>query len=302
MTAPYTAQIDITQLTAGTVQATDVYPAVDVTDLTQSTTGTTKKYTIGQLFTFILNGMGIITYQPCDAASTANLNAIYNNGVLGAGATLTNAGVQAAFTLDGTTGVQFNRYLITDQTDQTQNGIYILTVVGSASTNWILTRAPDCNTAANIIDDATVFVEQGNTYAGTLWRLTFSGICVVGTTLLVWSEFSITPSVVFTWNTITGTTATIHAANGYIPTNTGLTTFTLPTVSNIGDVFIIKGFGSGGWKVAQNAGQQILLGNDATTNGVTGFIASTNQYDNIEATYITTNIWSITSIGNITLN
>ncbi len=45
--------IPITGLTNGTVKATDLYPAVDVTDTTQATTGTTKNYSIAQLSNFI---------------------------------------------------------------------------------------------------------------------------------------------------------------------------------------------------------------------------------------------------------
>ena len=51
-----TALVPITQLNGGvngTVKATDVYPAVDVTDPTQAPTGTTKRYTIQQLANFI---------------------------------------------------------------------------------------------------------------------------------------------------------------------------------------------------------------------------------------------------------
>lgn len=61
--------IPITGLTAGTaVLATDVYPAVDTTDFTQAPTGTTKKYTIAQLQTF----MGALTIVPV-SGSTATI-------------------------------------------------------------------------------------------------------------------------------------------------------------------------------------------------------------------------------------
>ncbi len=47
------AGIQITQLSAGTIKQTDVYPAVDVTDHSQSPDGTTKKYTLTQLGAFL---------------------------------------------------------------------------------------------------------------------------------------------------------------------------------------------------------------------------------------------------------
>lgn len=55
-----TAIIDITELNGGvngTVKNTDIYPAVDVTDTTQAPTGTTKRYSISQLVTFIGGGL-----------------------------------------------------------------------------------------------------------------------------------------------------------------------------------------------------------------------------------------------------
>lgn len=51
--------VDITQLNGGingTVKSTDIYPAVDVTDTTQAPSGTTKRYSIAQLSTFIGGG------------------------------------------------------------------------------------------------------------------------------------------------------------------------------------------------------------------------------------------------------
>src|SRR3972149_1888479 len=41
--------------------------------------------------------------RSCTLASTANLTATYNNETIGLGATLTNSGTLAAFTIDGVT-------------------------------------------------------------------------------------------------------------------------------------------------------------------------------------------------------
>lgn len=43
----------ITALPAGTVKATDYYPATDTTDFTEAPSGTTKKYSIAQLQSFL---------------------------------------------------------------------------------------------------------------------------------------------------------------------------------------------------------------------------------------------------------
>ena len=52
---------------------------------------------------------------------------------------------------------------------QTQNGVYVVTNIGSGSTNWILTRSSDTDTSGNQDDAFTLdegsyfFVEEGDT-------------------------------------------------------------------------------------------------------------------------------------------
>jgi len=85
----------------------------------------------------------------------------------------------------------------------------------------------------------------------------------------------------FTWNHVTGTSQAMSSNNGYITDNASLITLTLPTTSSIGDEIEIIGNGAGGWLIAQNSGQQIKFGNASTTSGVSGSLASTNQYDSV---------------------
>lgn len=108
----------------------------------------------------------------------------------------------------------------------------------------------------------------------------------------------------FTWSTVTSSTQAITANNGYV-SNDGATlvTFTLPAVSstNLGDTFIIVGLGSGLWKLAQNASQSIQFGNVSTTAGVTGYLASSNQFDNVKIVSTGTDTWAVLeAVGNIT--
>ena len=92
-----------------------------------------------------------------------------------------------------------------------------------------------------------------------------------------------------TWNDTTGTSATLATANGYVADNASLVTFTLPSTAAFGDSYIVQGKGAGGWKVAQNASQQIQLGSSATTSGTGGSLASTNQWDALEIVCVTAN-------------
>jgi hypothetical protein len=83
----------------------------------------------------------------------------------------------------------------------------------------------------------------------------------------------------FVWNDVTGTSLTMVSGNGYVADNSSLVTLTLPTTSIFGDVIQVVGKNTGGWAIAQNAGQTIHFGDENTTTGVTGSLASTNQYD-----------------------
>ena len=138
---------------------------------------------------------GIHFHEPVRVESPINLNATYNNGTAGVGATLTNAGTQAALVIDGVTVSVNDRVLIYTQTNQTQNGIYVVTSVGSGSTNWILTRASDANTyvinsASGLSEGSTVFVQQGATGAGETYTCNTSGVIVFGTTNITFVQIS----------------------------------------------------------------------------------------------------------------
>lgn len=84
--------------------------------------------------------------------------------------------------------------------------------------------------------------------------------------------------------------ATLAAQNNYIINNgASLVTLTLPTTAALGDTYIITGQSSGGWEIAQTAGQTIHIVAQTTTSGVGGSLASTNQYDNVSVICIIAN-------------
>lgn len=102
---------------------------------------------------------------------------------------------------------------------------------------------------------------------------------------------------------VTGTTQAAAINNSYISNNAGLCTITLPSVAAIGSVVNIGGLGAGGWLIAQNSGQLIRFGNQVTSTGVGGSLASSNQYDNITLQCVVANTtWVVqASQGNITV-
>lgn len=113
-------------------------------------------------------------------------------------------------------------------------------------------------------------------------------------------------SVVFNWVDQTSTPVTILTNHGYTADNGSTqTVFTLPTSASIGDAIEVQGKGSGGWIINQAASQQIFFGNTSTTAGVSGSLASTQQYDAVMLRALTsgaTSIWSVVrSQGNLTV-
>lgn len=125
---------------------------------------------------------------PCFAASTADLNATYLNGVLGVGATLTNAGSLVAFSIDGTSPSLNARILVKDQTNTFENGIYTLTTVGSGAVAWVLTRATDYDQSSEIAPGDFVIVTDGTINAGTGWVET-AIVTTMGTDPILFTQF-----------------------------------------------------------------------------------------------------------------
>jgi hypothetical protein len=107
----------------------------------------------------------------------------------------------------------------------------------------------------------------------------------------------------YTWNDITGTSATMVVQNAYVSDNAGLVTLTLPTTAAFGSTILVVGKGAGGWTVAQNSGQSITAGSSTTTSGATGSLSSTNAKDFIQLACTTANTgWTVIGMqGNITV-
>lgn len=105
------------------------------------------------------------------------------------------------------------------------------------------------------------------------------------------------------WTTVSGTSQALAINNGYYANNAALVTLTLPTTAAVGDLIMVGGQGAGGWKIAQNASQTIQFGNQVTTSGTGGNLASTLQYDNVTLRCMVANtafaVWG--SQGNLTV-
>ena len=102
-------------------------------------------------------------------------------------ATTTNLNLSSpGTTIDTITLSVNNRVLVKDQTTASQNGIYVWNGAASA-----MTRASDADSTTKLNGGAFVFVEEGTIAATTGWVLQQpTGTYVLGTTALVWSQFS----------------------------------------------------------------------------------------------------------------
>lgn len=97
------------------------------------------------------------------------------------------------------------------------------------------------------------------------------------------------------WNNVTGTSASMAADSGYVANNAGLVTLTLPATAAFGTALSVVGLGAGGWTIAQNVGQSIIIGNVTSTVGVGGSVASSNQYDSLNLICVVANTtWAAT--------
>jgi hypothetical protein len=131
-----------------------------------------------------------------DAATTAALT------VTATTTTLTNAGTMAPLVIDGVTLAVGQRVLVKDQATAAQNGIYSVTNIGSTTVKWVLTRAADADTSAEIAG-AVITVDSGTTNGAGLFSNDFKKTSTLGSTAMNWRSIL-----------DTGNISSLHHASG----------------------------------------------------------------------------------------
>lgn len=241
-----------------------------------------------------LAASGIHYHDPVYVESpntTGNLNATYNNGASGVGATLTNAGTQAALTIDGVLTTVGMRVLIYNQTNAFENGVYTVTTVGDGSTNWVLTRATDADTYAPFSPNSlgqgdAFFVQAGNTGAGETYICNTVGPIVFGTTAITFAQIS--SAQVYsagTGLTLTGTQFSIS--------NTAVTAGSYGSASSV-PTFTVNAQGQ--LTLATNAA--IAINGNQITSGTVGSAYISGSYTGITGVgVLTAGTWNADTVG-----
>jgi len=159
------------------VNGSDIIEFATVPQTTGTPSGNNDFATVGYV-AGIVSGLK----DPKDAvrvASTANL-------ALTGGATLT---------IDGVTMVNADRVLLKNQTSALENGIYVVSGIG---TTYALTRSTDADVSGEVTQGLSVDSIEGTVNALKRWVLTTADPITLNTTALVFSQtpipFSITPS------------------------------------------------------------------------------------------------------------
>jgi hypothetical protein len=211
---------------------------------------------------------GFHVHTPVLVATTGNLTATYNQpggAGVGVGATLTNSGTQVALSIDGVAMATNNRVLVWQQTSGLQNGIYVVTTVGSGSTNWVLTRSADADTSSegdpnSIGGGDYFFVDSGATLGYHSYICVNTSTITFGTTSIDFNEFSSVPAYTGGTN-ITVDGQVINVSGTIAATLGGTGTSTVTT----GD--LLYGSGTNTWsKLAAGAGYKSLVMNAGGTN------------------------------------
>jgi len=239
------------------------------------------------------------------ASTTGALPAnTYDNGSSGVGATLTGNANGALAAQDGVTLTTNDRLLVKDESAQANNGIYVLTTVGDGSNPYVLTRATDMDgSPTSEIPGAFTFVEEGTVNADAGFVCTTNAPVTMGTTAIVWAQFSGAGSIVAgdgltkTGNELSvnvdGVTTAISADAVVVKASANLTTPNIGVAN--GDSLTVTGNVDG---VSSNmSGVVVVTGNVSGGNLISGASITDGTYNSTDGVF--TGVVSIDASGNI---
>lgn len=178
----------------------------------------------------------------------------YANGTLGVGATLTASTDGALGDIDSVTVQAGDRILVKNQAAALQNGIYVVTSIGSSGAKWMLTRATDADTssATEVSYGMSTYVQNGSVNGSKKFYMSNSAAITMGTTSLNFTQttlqsISLNESLEIRAVAIDGSattneiTATITVQKSDL--STSLETIIIPAGTTSGKGFLISSTG-----------------------------------------------------------
>lgn len=243
------------------------------------TNATTTSFAItGAATSTISAGLNVSTVSGCLAVNGVCLNTSITNitaykaavnyattGALPAntygGGVLTEVGT-GALSVDGASPAVGNRILVKNEGTQTNNGIYVVTATGSGIAAYVLTRASDFNTSADIYPGVSTYVLSGTANNDDTWTLTTAAPVVLDTSNLTFLE-----------SATGGITLPLSTTNGGLGGNFGASTGALSISGGTVTAGTLS-VGNGGTGAASFSGNQIIYTNSAGS-AFTGTATST---------------------------
>lgn len=167
------------------------------------------------------------------------------------------------------------------------NSTGIISFANNNGSAWNLNTGAGANTLniGNSSSSSAINIDSGTGAINIAETVTFGN--TTGATQINIS--SGTGGISFSLATASGTSFNFIPGRYYSTNNASLVTGTLPSTVAIGSRFIVSGNGAGGWKVAQNASQQIFTTGSNTTSGTGGSVSSGGRYDSVELVCVTAN-------------
>lgn len=168
----------------------------------------------------------------------------------------------------------------------------VANTIASTNTNGNIILAPNGTGLVSIASAFTLPRVDGS--SGFVLKTNGSGVAS-------WAAETAQP---FSWTVVTGNTQAIVENNGYISNNTSQRVdYTIPATAAVGDTFEVNSIHANGFRINQNVGQSIVVGNLVTSTGIAGSITSAAVGDWVKVVCTVANTSFIATVqqGNVTV-